>query len=126
MNIAKSMDIGQAESIMRALKPNQVDKMDSASIKRDLRVLARKNPKEFMKLADDPNKDIMNVIGLAIDNKIMWANSNETEVHWMNGKEKDLMFRVPKGEPIEEATVKFLRQNPETYKAIEREVRVNS
>jgi len=61
MNLAKSMDIDQAEAIMRVELGSKVSKMSSKELKRDLLVFARNNPELFIELADDENVHLRNI-----------------------------------------------------------------
>jgi len=61
MNLAKSMDIDQAEAIMRVEIGSMVTKMSSKELKRDLLVFARNNPQLFIELANDENVHLRNI-----------------------------------------------------------------
>ena len=49
------MDVGQAEAIVRVELGNKVDSLSSKEIKRDLMLLAKRNPRLFLSLAADEN-----------------------------------------------------------------------
>jgi hypothetical protein len=86
MNAALEMDIDQAESIVRVDVGSRVNKMSSKEIKRDLLLLARKNPNLFLELANDDNVQLRNtairateanIIKLSHDNRtFMWGENN--------------------------------------------------
>jgi hypothetical protein len=61
MNIAASMDIDQAEAIMRVELGSAVSTMSSKELKRDLLVFANKNPYLFLELANDDNVHLRNI-----------------------------------------------------------------
>ena len=61
MNAAASMDIDQAEAIMRVELGSQVSKMSSKELKRDLLVFANNNPYLFLELANDENVHLRNI-----------------------------------------------------------------
>ena len=61
MNMAASMDIDQAEAIMRTELGSQVSKMSSKELKRDLLVFANTNPYLFLELANDDNVHLRNI-----------------------------------------------------------------
>lgn len=61
MNMAASMDIDQAEAIMRVEIGSEVSKMSSKELKRDLLVFANNNPGLFLNLANDENVHLRNV-----------------------------------------------------------------
>jgi hypothetical protein len=55
LNLAANMDVDQAEAILRVELGTEAAKMSSKEIKRDLILLARKNPQLFVELAKDDN-----------------------------------------------------------------------
>ena len=61
VNAARDMDIDQAEAIVRVEVGSDVGKMSSKELKRDLLLLARKNPALFIELANDENVHLRNV-----------------------------------------------------------------
>jgi hypothetical protein len=61
MNIATSLDIDEAEAIMRVQNGSAVSQMSSKELKRDLLVFARNNPKLFLDLANDENVHLRNI-----------------------------------------------------------------
>ena len=127
LNMAQSMTLAQAEGIMRVLKPTLVDRMDSHSIKRDVRLLARDNPVDFLEMADDPRAEFDNVVALAKEHGIIYSNSNDTEMFIKTkGDKKDISVKVPKGVNPIEAITNYLVSNHEMFKTVERSVMVAS
>ena len=61
LNAARSMDVDQAEAILRVELGSEVDKMSSAELKRDLYIFARNNPKLFIQLVNDENVQLRNI-----------------------------------------------------------------
>jgi hypothetical protein len=61
MNAAFEMDIDMAEAIVRVEVGSRVNKMSSKEVKRDLLLLARKNPSLFLELANDDNVPLRNL-----------------------------------------------------------------
>jgi len=61
MNMAKSMDIDEAEGILRVEFGSKVSDMSSKELKRDLLVFARRNPVLFIELAGDENVHLRNI-----------------------------------------------------------------
>jgi hypothetical protein len=53
--MARSMSIETMESVGRLIYGPSVDKMTSAELKRDIMLYARKYPKQFIELANDPD-----------------------------------------------------------------------
>ena len=57
---AKQMEIDEAESVLRVEKGSAVSTMSSKEIKRDLLLMAKKNPAGFLAIANDENVGLRN------------------------------------------------------------------
>jgi len=86
MNTAVEMDIDMAEAIMRVEHGSKVSTMSSKELKRDLLLMAKRNPSMFLELADDDNIQLRNtgiratelgIIKLSGDNRtFMWGTND--------------------------------------------------
>ena len=61
MNLAKSMDIDEAEAVLRVENGSGVSKLSSKELKRDLLIFARQQPGLFLNLANDDNVHLRNI-----------------------------------------------------------------
>ena len=61
MNLAKSMDIDEAEAVLRVQNGSDVSKLSSKELKRDLLIFARQQPALFLNLANDDNVHLRNI-----------------------------------------------------------------
>jgi len=61
MNLAKSMDIDEAEAVLRVQNGSGVSKLSSKELKRDLLIFARQQPVLFLNLANDDNVHLRNI-----------------------------------------------------------------
>jgi hypothetical protein len=61
MNLAKSMDIDEAEAVLRVENGSSVSKLSSKELKRDLLIFARQQPGLFLNLANDDNVHLRNI-----------------------------------------------------------------
>ena len=61
MNLAKSMDVDEAEAVLRVEFGSGVSKLSSKELKRDLLIFARRNPALFLNLANDDNVHLRNI-----------------------------------------------------------------
>lgn len=55
---AKSLDVDAAEAILRSEIGSEVNNMTSKEIKRDVLLMARRNPGMFLQLANDENVEL--------------------------------------------------------------------
>ena len=85
LNSAMSLDVDRAEAILRVEQGSSVSNMTSKEIKRDVVLLAKKNPSLFLELANDENVALRNfgikcvelgLLNLSSDNRsFTWANT---------------------------------------------------
>ena len=80
MNVAKNMDIDQAEAIVRTEIGSRVSKMSTKEVKRDLMVFAKNNPNLFLELAHDENINIRNIGIKAVEMKIIKLSNDQITV----------------------------------------------
>jgi hypothetical protein len=71
LNLAKSIDIDLGEAIVRVEIGSQVNNMSTREIRRDLLLLAKRNPKLFLSLASDENVQLRNFAIKAVENDIV-------------------------------------------------------
>jgi hypothetical protein len=80
--LAKDMDIELAEAIVRVDVGSRVAEMTSSEIKRDLKLMARKNPAAFIELANDENIDIRNKGIKAVEQGIIKLDKDNRTFRW--------------------------------------------
>ncbi len=61
MNLAKTMDVDEAEAVLRVEFGSEVSKLSSKELKRDLLIFARQRPALFLNLANDDNVQLRNI-----------------------------------------------------------------
>tara|TARA_R100000734_G_C3289505_1_gene81571 strand:+ start:112 stop:897 length:786 start_codon:yes stop_codon:yes gene_type:complete len=88
MNLANSLDIDEAEAIMRVEKGSAVSQMSSKEIKRDLLVMARNNPNLFIELAQDDNIGLRNIAIKAVEQKIIDLSPDKRSFNWSSNGRK--------------------------------------
>lgn len=77
LNIAKELDIDHAEAILRVEAGSSVNKLSSREIKRDLMMMAKKNPGLFIELAKDDNVELRNLGIKAVEAKILKLSQDQ-------------------------------------------------
>ena len=93
MNTAQTIDIDHAEAILRSELGNEVSKMTSKELKRDLLLFAKNNPKLFLELANDENINIRNMGIKAVENNIINLSSDQRTFTWASTGRK--LITVP-------------------------------
>ena len=123
LNAAKSMDIDQAEAIVRSNIGSEVSKMTSKEIKRDLLLFAKNVPKLFLELANDDDINIRNMAIKAAELGILKLSDDQRTFKWVSTNKK--IMTVPFDEHPYSAFTAFLKTDEglEVYKSIEKRLK---
>jgi len=85
LNIAIQLDIDHAEALLRVEQGSKVNTMTSKEIKRDVLLMAKRNPSLFLELAKDDNIELRNlgikateagILGLSTDRRVFTLKSS--------------------------------------------------
>jgi hypothetical protein len=120
LNAAKSMDIDQAEAILRVEVGSEVSKMTSREIKRDLMMFAKRNPDLFIDLANDENVQLRNFAIKATESAIIKLSADQRTFVWASNGKK--LMTVPFDEHPYSAMAAFFKTDEglEVFKSIEK------
>ena len=123
LNAAKSMDIDQAEAIVRSNIGSEVSKMTSKEIKRDLLLFAKNDPVLFLELANDDDINIRNMAIKAAEMGILVLSDVQRTFKWASTNKK--IMTVPFDEHPYSAFTAFLKTDEglEIYKSIEKRLK---
>jgi len=121
--VAKSMDIDQAEAVIRSEVGSEVSKMTSKEIKRDLLLFAKNDPKLFLELANDDDINIRNMALKASELGILKLSEDQRTFKWAKTDKK--IMTVPFDEHPYSAFTAFLKTDEglEVYKSIEKRLK---
>jgi len=122
MNAARSIDINQAEAILRVEIGSKVNSMSSKEIKRDLMIFARSNPALFINLANDENVQLRNFAIRAQEVGIIKLSQDQRTFMWGSNDRK--LMNVPFDENPYSAFAAFLKtdEGVEIYKSIDKKL----
>ena len=120
LNAARDMDIDIAEAIVRVELGSKVKSMSSKELKRDLLLLAKKNPKLFLSLAADENVQLRNFAINAVEENIIRISPDNRSVHWTSNDRK--LMNVPFDENPYSAIAAWFKTDEgiEVFKSIEK------
>lgn len=123
LNAAKSMDIDQAEAIVRSNIGSEVSKMTSKEIKRDLLLFAKNDPVLFLELANDDDINIRNMAIKAAEMGILVLSDDQRTFKWASTGKK--IMTVPFDEHPYSAFTAYLKTDEglEIYKSIEKRLK---
>ena len=122
MSAAKTMDIDQAEAILRVELGSKVTTMGSKELKRDLLLFARRNPATFISLANDENVMLRNFAIRASESGIINLSGDQRTFTWGSNGRK--LMNVPFDENPFSAFAAFLKtdEGVEIYKSIDKKL----
>lgn len=108
---AKEMSFEMVESVARVLLGASVDRMASAEIKRDVRLYARQNPKEFLDMLDDPMLTLQDIAQKSLDKRLLTLRNNKRDIYFNLKDNKKKMMTVPFEETPVSALASFLQSD---------------
>jgi len=123
LNTAMSIDIDQAEAILRVELGSSVDKMSSSELKRDLYLFARENPVLFLELVNDDNVQLRNLAIKASEMGIIRLSQDQRTFTWGSTDRK--LMTVPFDENPYSAFAAYLKtdEGVEIFKSIEKKLK---
>jgi len=123
MTAAFEMDIDQAESIVRVEAGSRVNKMSSKEIKRDLVLMARRNPSLFLELANDDNVQLRNIAIRATESNIIKLSQDHRTFSWAENDRK--LMTVPFDENPYSAMAAFFKtdEGVQIFRSIEKKLK---
>jgi hypothetical protein len=120
LNLAKTLDVSECEAILRVNSGSKVSKMSSKEVKRDLLLYAKRNPGEFIKLAQDDDVQLRNMGIKAVEAKLITLSPDQRHFTWTKTKKK--LCTVPFEEHPYSALAQWLKTDEglEVLKSVEK------
>ena len=120
MIAAKSLGIDEVERVARVILGKDISKLATSELKRDILVYARRSPREFMSLLDDPMLNLTSTVALMFDKSILGYRGGK-DVHFNLPNNKKRMLTVPYGEDRDYIVASYLQSDEglETFKLLE-------
>ena len=122
LNVAKQMDIDDAEAILRVEQGSSVSEMSSKELKRDLLLFARQNASLFLELANDENVGLRNFGIKAVENGILSLSQDQRTFSWASNNRK--LMNVPFDENPYSALAAWFKtdEGVEVYKSVQKKL----
>jgi hypothetical protein len=122
MNLAREIDVDQAEAILRVELGSAVSKMSSKELKRDLLLFAKNSPQNFIALAQDDNVQLRNMAIRATEANIINLSGDQRTFTWASNGRK--LMNVPFDENPYSAFAAFLKtdEGVEIFRSIEKKL----
>jgi hypothetical protein len=121
LNAAKDLDIEEAEAILRSEIGSEVNNLTSKEIKRDVHLMARRNPSLFLQLANDENVELRNFGAKCVENNLIKLSDDQRVFTYPNNKK---LCVVPYDEHPYNALAAFFKtdEGMEVYKNLSKKL----
>jgi len=123
VNIARQLDIDQAEAILRVEMGSSVSKLSTKELKRDLLLFAKRNPALFINLAQDENVVLRNFAIRAREQGIISLADDQRTFKWATNGRK--LMTIPFDENPYSAMAAWFKTDEglEVYKSIDKKLK---
>jgi len=120
MMAARTMDVDDAEAILRVELGSKVSSMTTKELKRDLLLFAKRNPDLFMELANDDNVQLRNIAIKASEMGIIKLSQDQRTFTWGSNGRK--LMTVPFDENPYSAMAAYFKtdEGVEVYRSVEK------
>ena len=120
MVAARTMDVDDAEAILRVELGSKVSSMTTKELKRDLMLFAKKKPDLFMELANDDNVQLRNIAIKASEMGIIKLSQDQRTFTWGSNGRK--LMTVPFDENPYSAMAAYFKtdEGVEVYRSVEK------
>jgi len=108
---AKQLSIEKIEMLTRVMFGKDPSTVSTAELRRDILVFARKEPKEFLSILNDPDLAFQSKVSLFFEAKLLVLRNNDKEVYFNTAANKKKMLSVPFGEEPQDAVARFLKSD---------------
>lgn len=108
---AKNLTIDQLELLTRVIFGKDPSTVSTAELRRDILVFAKKEPREFMQIINDPELKYQGKIRMFFENNLLVMRNNNKEVWYNTASNKKKMLSVPYGEEPYDAVGHFLQSD---------------
>lgn len=108
---AKQLTIEQVETLTRVMFGKDPSTVSTAELKRDILVFAKREPKEFLNILNDPELKFQAKVRLFFESKLLILRNGDKEVWFNTATNKKKMLSVPFGEDPYEMVGHFLQSD---------------
>ena len=108
---ARQLSLDQIETLTRVMFGKDPSTVSTAELKRDILVFAKKDPKEFLNILNDPELKFQAKVRTFFENKLLILRNGEKEVWFNTATNKKKMLSVPFGEDPYEMVAHFLQSD---------------
>lgn len=108
---ARQLTLDQVETLTRVMFGKDPSTVSTAELKRDILVFAKREPKEFLNILNDPELKFQAKVRLFFESKLLILRNGDKEVWFNTSTNKKKMLSVPFGEDPYEMVGHFLQSD---------------
>lgn len=108
---ARQLTIEQLETLTRVMFGKDPSRLSTAELKRDILVYAKRNPREFLDILNDPMLKFQDKVRQFFENKLLQFRNNEKEVWYNTPTNKKKMMSIAFGDDPYEAVSLYLKSD---------------
>ena len=108
---ARQLSLDQIETLTRVMFGKDPSTVSTAELKRDILVFAKRDPKEFLNILNDPELKFQAKVRLFFENKLLILRNGDKEVWFNTATNKKKMLSVPFGEDPYEMVAHYLQSD---------------
>lgn len=108
---ARQLTLEQLETVSRVLFGKDPSRFTTAELKRDVLVFAKKDPKGFLNVIEDPSLRLQANVHVFFENKLLTFRNGQKEVWFNTGSNKKKMVTVPYGQDPYFTVADFLKSD---------------
>ena len=108
---AKQLSLDQIETLTRVMFGKDPSTVSTAELKRAILVFAKREPKEFLAILNDPELKFQAKVRLFFENKLLILRNGDKEVWFNTATNKKKMLSVPFGEDPYDMVAHFLQSD---------------
>lgn len=108
---ARQLTLEQLETVSRVLFGKDPSRFTTAELKRDVLVFAKKDPKGFLNVIEDPSLRLQANVHVFFENKLLTFRNGQKEVWFNTASNKKKMVAVPYGQDPYFAVADFLKSD---------------
>jgi hypothetical protein len=108
---ARQLSIEQLEVVSRVLFGKDPSRFTTAELKRDVLIYAKKDPRGFLNILNDPMLRLQSNVHVFFENKLLTFRNGQKEVWFNTGSNKKKMLTVPYGQDPYFTVAEFLKSD---------------
>lgn len=108
---ARQLAVEQLETVARVLFGKDPSRFTTAELKRDVLIYAKKDPKGFLNILNDPMLRLQSDVHVFFENKLLTFRNGQKEVWFNTASNKKKMITVPYGQDPYFTVANFLKSD---------------